>query len=61
LKGEIMGKCPREEHRDVNELDVHEVKCPACGHLIEFFASDKKVKCPKCGVMVSNTLKDVTS
>jgi len=42
-------KCPGQETQFWKPGSIFEVKCPKCGHLVEFFKDDPTRKCPKCG------------
>jgi len=42
-------KCPGQDIRYWKPGAIFEVKCPECGHEVEFFKDDPSRKCDKCG------------
>ncbi len=42
-------KCPGQDSQHWKPGAVFEVKCPKCGHEVEFFKDDPSRKCGKCG------------
>jgi len=42
-------KCPGQDIRYWKPGAIFEVKCPKCGHEVEFFKDDPSRKCDKCG------------
>lgn len=42
-------KCPGQDSRYWKPGAIFEVKCPECGHEVEFFKDDSARKCKKCG------------
>lgn len=42
-------KCPGQDIRYWKPGAIFEVKCPKCGHEVEFFKDDPARKCDKCG------------
>jgi len=42
-------KCPGQDSQYWKSGAVFEVKCPKCGHEVEFFKDDPTRKCSKCG------------
>jgi len=42
-------KCPGQDSQFWKPGAIFEVKCPKCGHEVEFFNDDPTRKCPKCG------------
>ena len=51
-------KCPGQETQFWKPGSIFEVKCPKCGHLVEFFKDDPTRKCPKCGHRFMNPSLD---
>ncbi len=51
-------KCPGQDSRFWKLDAIFDVKCPQCGHLIEFFKDDTKRKCPNCQKEVPNPQMD---
>ena len=41
-------KCPGQDMQYWNAEAIYEVKCPQCGHLVEFYKDDTSRKCGKC-------------
>ncbi|MDW7740137.1 MAG: hypothetical protein SCJ97_08805 [Bacillota bacterium] len=52
-------KCPGQDMRYWTADDVHEIKCPQCGELIEFFKTDIRLRCPNCKTRVANPRFDM--
>lgn len=42
-------KCPGQDTQYWKPGAIYEVKCPECGHVVEFFKDDTNRKCGKCG------------
>ncbi|MBW1846429.1 MAG: HD domain-containing protein [Deltaproteobacteria bacterium] len=42
-------KCPGQDTQYWKPGSIFEVKCPECGHVVEFFKDDTNRKCSKCG------------
>jgi len=42
-------KCPGQDIRYWKPEAIFEVKCPKCGHEVEFFKDDPARKCDNCG------------
>jgi HD superfamily phosphohydrolase YqeK len=53
-KESVKMKCPGQDTRYWSGVDVFEVKCPECGHEVEFFKDDSQQKCRKCGHRMLN-------
>jgi putative nucleotidyltransferase with HDIG domain len=51
-------KCPGQDSRYWDSSAIFEVKCPACGHLEEFFKDESSRKCKKCGHRIANPKMD---
>ncbi len=51
-------KCPGQDSRFWKLDAIFDVKCPNCGHMIEFFKDDTKRKCPNCQKEVPNPQMD---
>jgi len=47
-------KCPGTDTQFWKPNDIFEIKCPACGAIIEFFKDDSKRHCSKCGELFVN-------
>jgi ribosomal protein S27E len=47
-------KCPGQDTRYWSATDVFDIKCPECGHDIEFFKDDSQQRCKKCGHLMLN-------
>ena len=47
-------KCPGQDTRYWKEDAIFEVKCPHCGHLVEFFKDDTARTCSNCGQKLPN-------
>ena len=54
-----MVRCPGQDQRFWKPDDIFEVKCPACGGVVEFFKDEPKLKCYRCGQMVVNPKIDL--
>ena len=42
-------KCPGQDTQYWKPGAIFEVKCPECGHVVEFFKDDTNRRCIKCG------------
>jgi len=51
-------KCPGQDTRYWKEDAIFEVRCPHCGHAVEFFKDDTSRKCPQCGQRLPNPRLD---
>ncbi len=51
-------KCPGQDSRYWRPGAIFDVKCPGCGHMIEFFKDDTRRRCPNCGQEVPNPEMD---
>ncbi len=51
-------KCPGQDSRYWRPGAIFDVKCPNCGHMIEFFKDDTRRRCPNCGQEVPNPEMD---
>ena len=51
-------KCPGQDTRYWTKKAIFEVKCPQCGHGVEFFKDDTARKCPNCGHRFANPEMD---
>jgi len=51
-------KCPGQDSRFWDENAIFEVKCPECGHEVEFFRDETRRKCRHCGHRVTNPKMD---
>lgn len=51
-------KCPGQDSRYWEAGAIFEVKCPQCGHLVEFFKDESKRKCKHCGHLFVNPKMD---
>ncbi len=51
-------KCPGQDSRYWRPGAIFDVKCPGCGHMIEFFTDDTRRRCPNCGKEVPNPEMD---
>jgi hypothetical protein len=49
-----MAQCPGMNPRYWTPKDIAEVKCPACGRMVEIWKDDIKRKCPQCKSIVPN-------
>jgi len=47
-------KCPGQDPMFMTSQDVAEVKCPGCGHVVEFWPDELVRKCRNCGRRVAN-------
>ncbi len=47
-------KCPGQDIRYWKPEAIFDVKCPKCGHDVEFFKDDTTRKCSKCGHRFAN-------
>ncbi len=47
-------KCPGQDSRYWKEGAIFEVKCPECGHEMEFFQDDTWRRCTNCGYRLQN-------
>jgi hypothetical protein len=54
-----MLRCPGQDQRFWKPGDIFEVKCPACGQVVEFFKDEPKLKCHKCKKEVANPKIDL--
>jgi hypothetical protein len=54
-----MLKCPGQDQRFWKPEDIFDVKCPGCGHSVEFFKDEPKRKCRNCGQTVINPKIDL--
>jgi hypothetical protein len=52
-------KCPGQDTRYWTAEDIYDVKCPFCGHDIEFFKDEPFRICPKCEEEVRNPKIDL--
>ena len=55
-----MQRCPGQDQRFWKPGDIFEVKCPICGHSVEFFKDEPLLKCNQCGNFVSNPRIDLS-
>ncbi len=51
-------KCPGQDTQYWTPGAIYEVKCPECGHTVEFFKDDTARKCGKCGHRFANPEMD---
>lgn len=51
-------KCPGQDTQYWAPGAIYEVKCPECGHTVEFFKDDTARKCGKCGHRFANPKMD---
>lgn len=51
-------KCPGQDSRYWKPGAIFEVKCPQCGHPVEFFKDDTSRKCSRCGYRFVNPHMD---
>jgi hypothetical protein len=51
-------KCPGQDTQYWKPGAIYEVKCPECGHIVEFFKDDTARKCGKCGHRFANPEMD---
>ena len=51
-------RCPGQDMRYWKHDSIFEIKCPYCGHSIEFFKDDSTKKCKNCGKRVPNPKMD---
>ncbi|MFO7752772.1 MAG: HD domain-containing protein [Desulfobacteraceae bacterium] len=51
-------KCPGQDTKYWNEDAIFEIKCPECGHLIEFFKDDTTRLCKNCNKKTVNPKMD---
>lgn len=51
-------KCPGQDTQYWQEGSIFEVKCPKCGHDVEFFKDDTSRKCGSCGHRFVNPQMD---
>ena len=51
-------KCPGQDTQYWTPGAIFEVKCPECGHTVEFFKDDTARKCGKCGHRFANPEMD---
>lgn len=51
-------KCPGQDTQYWTPGAIYEVKCPECGHTVEFFKDDTARKCSKCGHRFANPEMD---
>lgn len=54
-----MVRCPGQDQRFWKQGDIFDVKCPECGHGVEFFKDEPKLKCRKYGHEVANPKIDL--
>lgn len=47
-------RCPRTDPNRGQPDDVHEVACPDCGEMVEFFKDEPRRICPRCKAEVRN-------
>jgi len=52
-------KCPGQDTRYWKPDAIFEIKCPNCGHIIEFFKDDTTRICPSCGQKTKNPKLDL--
>jgi len=51
-------RCPGQDTRYWKSDAIFEVKCPQCGHQVEFFKDESTRKCKKCGHKLINPKMD---
>jgi HD superfamily phosphodiesterase len=51
-------KCPGQDSRYWKPGAIFEVRCPECGHEVEFFKDDTARRCSKCGTRFVNPEMD---
>ncbi|MHC4291244.1 MAG: HD domain-containing protein [Planctomycetota bacterium] len=54
-----MARCPGQDQRFWKPDDIFDVKCPACGTLVEFWKDEPQVKCPSCKQVIINPKLDL--
>ena len=54
-----MARCPGQDQRFWKPDDIFDVKCPACGTLVEFWKDEPQVKCPSCKQVTINPKLDL--
>jgi Zn ribbon nucleic-acid-binding protein len=52
-------KCPGQDTRYWKEGDIYLIKCPNCGHEIEFFKDDQTRICKECNHKFYNPQMDL--
>jgi DNA-directed RNA polymerase subunit RPC12/RpoP len=53
-RGTMITKCPGQDTQFWGFDAIYSVKCPKCGHPVEFFKDDIRRRCPQCGRMFLN-------
>ena len=51
-------RCPGQDRRYWKFEDIRVVRCPNCGHVLEFFKDEPRLRCKGCGKIVFNPGKD---
>jgi hypothetical protein len=53
-------RCPGQDMRFWKPKDIFELRCPHCGHVVEFWKDDPKRTCGGCGKSVINPRLDLS-